>query len=344
MKQVEGLRVVVAGAGAIGSVCALALARRGARVVVADAAEPGDNASGVAAGMLAPASEALLDPKSVGHFPLLRDARDAWTRLLPDLAQTLDRSGAILKPVDTEAVLAQALMAGVPLERIDDAEARRRSPGLGAAGPFLFTAEDWRLEPRAMLDALRRGLLEAGGQTVRAEAENLEAGRVRLGSGSALDADVLIRATGPGGGDLAPIKGQILRFVGAGPTLGPVLRGEGVYLAPSASGAVAGATMEEGRADRDIDPEAVARLRAAAVRLFPALAEAEVQAMAGVRAATPDGLPLVGAGETEGVLVARGARRNGWLLAPMIAEILLDRLTGRPASAAARAFDPARFR
>jgi glycine oxidase len=343
MKQVEGLRVVVAGAGAIGSVCALMLARRGARVVLADAAEPGDNASGVAAGMLAPASEALLDPISVGHFALLREARDAWPRLLPDLSRTLDRSGAILKPVDPEALLAAARAVGAAMEPLGDGEARRRSPGLAAPGPFLFTPDDWRVEPQAALAALRQALLEAGGEVVRAEAEGLDAGRVRLRSGRALEADILIQATGPGGGDLVPIKGQILRFGGAGPAVGPVVRGEGVYVAPSASGAVAGATMEEGRADRGIDPDAVARLRAGAVRLFPALAEVEVQAMAGVRAATPDGLPLVGPGEGDGVLVARGARRNGWLLAPLIAEVLLERLAGRPPSTSAAAFDPARF-
>jgi glycine oxidase len=102
--------------------------------------------------------------------------------------------------------------------------------------------------------------------------------------------------------------------------------------------------MEEGRSDRDIDPDAVARLAAGARRLFPALEAAEVEARAGVRAATPDGLPLVGPGDGEGEFIARGARRNGWLLAPLIAEVLLDRLAGRPISAAARAFDPGRFK
>lgn len=102
--------------------------------------------------------------------------------------------------------------------------------------------------------------------------------------------------------------------------------------------------MEEGRADREIDAEAVARLAAGARRLFPALEAAAIEARAGVRAATPDGLPLVGAGEADGMLVARGARRNGWLLAPLIAEVLLDRLAGWPASVAAAAFDPTRFR
>ena len=219
--------------------------------------------------MLAPACEALLDPKSAGHFPLLRDARDAWDRVLPDLAGALDRSGAILQTVEPAAILARAKAAGMAVEPIDETEARRRAPGLGAGGPFLFTPEDWRLEPQAMLQALHAGLAEAGGVIMRTDVQVLTP-----------RADVLIRATGPGA-DLEPIKGQILRFPGAGPQQGPVVRGEGVYVAPSAGGVIAGATMEEGRSDRDIDPEAVARLAAGARRLFPALESAAVEARAG---------------------------------------------------------------
>ena len=83
---------------------------------------------------------------------------------------------------------------------------------------------------------------------------------------------------------------------------------------------------------------------AAAAALFPGLADLEPQAFAGVRAATPDGLPLVGSYGAEGVMVARGARRNGWLFAPLIAETIADQLAGRPPSGAAAAFDPGRFR
>ena len=74
-------------------------------------------------------------------------------------------------------------------------------------------------------------------------------------------ADLVIAATGPDGPGFTPIKGQIVRFPGAGPLSGPVVRGEGVYVAPSALGAIAGATMEVGLSDRRIEPEAVARLR-----------------------------------------------------------------------------------
>jgi glycine oxidase len=342
MSEVKGLRVVVAGAGAIGSVTALVLARRGAQVTLADPVEIGDNASGVAAGMLAPVSEALLDPSSQGHLPLLRDAREAWDRVLPDLALAIDRSGAVIETSASGALLDRAGDMGADLRPIPLDEARRLCPGLAPEGPFLFTPEDWRLEAGAMLASLHAALREAGGELVRSDVAGFAPGHAQLGNRQ-LAADVLIRATGPGPG-LTPIKGQILRFPGAGPARGAVARGEGIYVAPSPGGLIAGATMEEGRADRVVDDEAVARLRARATRLFPALAQAEVVARAGVRAATADGLPLVGPSEDKDVLVARGARRNGWLLAPLIAEVLLDQLAGRPRSAAGSAFDPGRFR
>jgi glycine oxidase len=334
MNDLKGLRVVVAGAGAVGSVLALVLARRGAAVTLADPAPSGANASGVAAGMLAPLGEALLDPISAGHFDLLKAGRDAWPPLLEALGEAphIDRSGALILAADPAAggaLQARARILGAELEPADNG--------------FLFTGEDWRLEPRAMLAALHGALAAAGGNRIAGQVSGLESGQAWLQAGGALPADALVLATGLEGGGLTPIKGQILRFPGLGPATGPVLRGHGVYAAPSSDGLIVGATMEEGVADIVIDAVAVARLRAAGARLVPAAAEAPFEAFAGVRAATPDGLPIVGRGDGEGVYVARGARRNGWLLAPLIAEVIVQRLTGAPPSAAARAFDPARF-
>ena len=64
-------RVAVAGAGAIGSAAALTLARAGFDVTLFDPGSPGDNASGVAAGMLAPVAEAVFDPVSTPHLSLI---------------------------------------------------------------------------------------------------------------------------------------------------------------------------------------------------------------------------------------------------------------------------------
>ncbi len=348
MNDLQGLRVVVAGAGAVGSVVALSLIRRGARVVLADPGVQGDNASGVAAGMLAPVFETLLDPVSADHYLILKSARDAWTPLLqadPGLPP-LDRAGALLQvsaPDVGQALLARAGVIGAPLEAMDGAEARRRAPGLAGEGTFLFTPDDWRLDPRAMLGALHTALEAAGGRRLAASASRWRDGLALFEDAEPLAADALVLATGAGGGGLTPIKGQILRFDGFGPTTGPAVRGQGVYAAPSAQGMIVGATMEEGRLDRAIDPEAVARLRAAAARLYPALGEIAASAYAGVRAATADGLPLVGPTGETGVFAARGARRNGWLLAPLMAAVIAERLAGPPLSPAARAFDAVRF-
>ena len=346
MMDLKGLRVVVAGAGAIGSAIALVLARRGARVTLTDPARVGDNASGVAAGMLAPASEALLDSVSGSHFPLLLSARDAWEGFVQDVpgAPALDRSGAILQIGDPADLLRRAEAAGMSLAVIDDAEARRRAPGLSASGPFLYTPDDWRLEPLAMLDALHRGLELLDGQRVQGRALDLEQGGVRLADGGGIAADALIWANGVDGPGLTPIKGQILRFSEAATDIGAVVRNANVYVARTSGGMIAGATMEAGLSDRSIAPEAVARLHAAAAALFPALAGLKPQAFAGVRAATADGLPVVGSYGAEGVMLARGARRNGWLFAPLIAQAIADQLAGLAPSAAAAAFDPGRFR
>jgi glycine oxidase len=103
-----------------------------------------------------------------------------------------------------------------------------------------------------------------------------------------------------------------------------------------------GATMEAGRTDLAIDAATVERLRASAIDLFPALATAPLRASAGVRVATADGLPLVGASQVPGVYLAVGARRNGWLLAPLMAGILLDAIAGRSPTYGAQ-LRPTRF-
>jgi glycine oxidase len=159
-----------------------------------------------------------------------------------------------------------------------------------------------------------------------------------MAGGEMIAADAVVIAAGPGalawGGPipelaaLHPIKGQILSF-DAEPLGGPVVRGAQGYVAPQPGGAMAGATMETGRTDLATDTAAVERLRLAAVDLFPHLVGAAFKARAGVRVATADGLPLVGPSERPGVHLAIGARRNGWLLAPLIARVILDELAGR---------------
>ena len=134
---------------------------------------------------------------------------------------------------------------------------------------------------------------------------------------------------------LAPIKGQILRL-DRGPATGLVVRGAGVYLCPGAP-MVVGATMEFGQDDRSPEPAKTAPLLRAAEALRPDLETATATIQVGVRASTADGLPLVGWSVRPGVMLAVGARRNGWLLAPLVAGLVAAYLTNKdPGPDAAR--------
>ena len=339
MKTLSGRSIVVVGAGALGSACAVAAARAGGRVTLIDSAPLAANASGMAAGMLAPAFESALDPISAGQFRLLSAARDLWPGFVEDLGPTgLDRCGALLKASDDvlEAVWGRLRAQGCAIE---------------LTGDQLFTPEDWRVEPRLALAAFRQALLDLGAQASRAQATRLESGALHFDDGLSVAFDDLVLACGYGGWPLAPelsiltpIKGQLLRYVDAGPREGPILRGEGGYLAPGMAGAVVGATMEAGRSDLAIDLLATERLKAQAARLYPGLAAAKAESFTGIRAATPDGLPMIGRSAMPGVWLATGARRNGWLFAPLAAKLILEAMTGAEDHAGKDSvFAPGRF-
>lgn len=362
MTDLGGLRLAIVGGGALGLAVALHAAWAGAEVAVYEPDAPRAGASAVAAGMLAPAFEAALDPISRDHYPLLRTARDAWPEFAARLGveALLDRSGAmrlIFSEDDPEPMLADLAMVGAAAELLSAADALRLQPGLSdrTAGA-VFTPEDWRIAPGLLLPRMTEALEQAGGKVVRSRVAALADGGLGA-DGAKLQADIVVIAAGfqaqgfgPLAGELSvlePIKGQVLQF-GAGPTGGPVVRGPSGYVAPQPSGVIAGATMEVGREDRRTDPVTLTKLRADAVRLFPRLADAPTEGAAGVRASTPDGLPLLGWSSHPGVMLATGARRNGWLLAPLLGElaVALAGGTSEPFTGAldlARRLDPARF-
>lgn len=334
------LKVTVAGAGAVGLSCALALADAGCAVTVCDPAGPAENASGVAAGMLAPAFEAALDPASAGHLDLLLAARDHWPALEARAGVALDRSGAVA--VGSEAWLAGVraafLRLGLRLTETPACMARDLAPGLSPAfGAALMTREDWRLEPRAALEALRKAA-EGAGVAFRAEAARPGEDWLVIATGASHS----LAEVAPELAHLGPIKGHILRAA-TGEAGRLSLRGEGAYAVAADGGLAIGATMEPGVADAAVDPAQGPPLREAGARLFPAVAEAPFQLFAGVRAATRDGLPMVGLGQAPRTVLAVGARRNGWLLAPLVARIVAACVAGGDPGPYAARLAPGRF-
>ena len=341
----EGLPVTVVGAGVVGLSCALHLARAGACVRLIDAAgrEPVD-ASSVAAGMLAPAAERLAEARAGdadrSEFQVLLHARDRWPAFAASVpGLDLHRSGTDLAAPasDRERMVGLLREGGIDFSLRD-------------ADRIIHLPQDWRIDVAAALQALRREADAAGVRRAAGRAGVDAEGRVRI-DGELAPGPVVI-AAGYGSAELAaaapelaallPIKGQILHLDG-GVEPAPMRRSPAGYLVPQADGARAGGTMEPGLSDLRLDPPVAARLTALAVDLAPELASAPVSAHAGVRAATPDGRPLVGWSRTPEVLLATGARRNGWLLAPLIGEMIAASWGGADPGSCAPLFHPGRF-
>jgi glycine oxidase len=129
------------------------------------------------------------------------------------------------------------------------------------------------------------------------------------------------------GVSVRPVKGQIMRLRDpAGPgLLERVVRFEGGYLVPRGDGRyVLGATMEE----RGFEPHATAggvyELLRDAHELVPGVSELQIEELGvGYRPSTPDNAPVIGPGAIGGLTWATGHHRNGILLAPLTAELVM---------------------
>ncbi len=90
-----------------------------------------------------------------------------------------------------------------------------------------------------------------------------------------------------------------------------------------------GATVEDAGFDVRVTAQGLHDLLAAALAVLPALRGLTVsESWAGVRPATADGLPFLGATEVEGYFVASGHFRNGILLTPATAQAVADAIAG----------------
>ncbi len=156
---------------------------------------------------------------------------------------------------------------------------------------------------------------------------------------------------------ISPAKGQMttVRLRGR-ETLTHVLRTPEIYLVPRGEGSdgriAIGATVEHAGFDKTVEPHAIAGLLKAAAELFPPIAEAEIlESWAGLRPASSDDLPLIGASPQSAIQpntppntwVATGHFRNGILLAPATARALSQLIRGETPSIDLAPFAPGRY-
>ena len=333
----------------------------------ADAA--GAGTSNVAAGMLAPVTEADFGEEGPLRVNML--ARERWPAFAAELEEVTGLptghrdSGALVVAADRDD--AESLhrlhdfqrALGLGSEWLTPSRCRALEPGLSPriAGGIL-APQDGSADPRATVRALARAAeeVELGVDVEAIEHEGGAVSGVRTSAGT-IGCDRVVIAAGPWSAALAPlgegppvrpVKGQIIELRTRGAMANPferVLRTPRCYLVSRGDGRVVlGATVEEQGFDTAVTADGVFRLLEAAWEVLPEVGELElVRARAGLRPGTPDNAPVVGPGELDGLIWATGHWRNGVLLAPLTGDAVAALLAGDALPSELEALSPRRF-
>jgi glycine oxidase len=347
--QGTGHDVVVVGAGVIGLACAWRCAQRGLSVLVLEReSQPGAGASGVAAGMLAPVTEAEFGEEALLRLNLAGAA--LWPAFAAELGERsgidtgYSASGALVAAADRDdAEELRRLFAfqeslGLDVRWLGGRDCRRLEPRLSPRVPGgILSAQDHQVEPRSVVRALRVAFEAAGGELRCGVDVDLGAAREAFG-----DAQVVLAAGCWSGVPVRPVKGQILRLRG-GPLAERLVRTPRCYVVSRPDGeVVVGATVEERGFDTTVTADGVFGLLEAAREVLPDVGELEfVEAAARLRPGTPDNAPLIGL--RDGVIWATGHHRNGVLLAPITATAVASMVAGEAPPDAVEPFGPGRF-
>ena len=352
------VEVAVIGGGVMGCATTWQLAKRGVSCALIERRSFGNGASGASAGVVGPLWH--LDPDNPALFGLGMRSLD----LFPEWAAELTEAGVnpefqqtgVMKIAFTEDEVQDLqgffdwqsrLDLGVQwLERGDILQREpEANPEVMAA---LYSPAEGCVRGQRFCDSLAHAAGNLGAQLyegvevtallndgnrvtgVETTAGAIVAGQVVLAAGSW--SGIGGRWTAPGGPLDLPVRGVkgqriLLRRPGHMPA-SPV-RNSAVYVLPRLDGNIlVASTREEGRSDETLTAEGVATLISGATRSFPSLSDAAfVSGRAGVRPATPDGLPIIGpAPGVEGVTIATGHDAVGMMLSPGTAELVVQYL------------------
>ncbi|MGE0743106.1 MAG: NAD(P)/FAD-dependent oxidoreductase [Hyphomonadaceae bacterium] len=350
--------VIVVGGGVIGLFCAVRLRLSGARVTVLEAEGEhasyyGPAASAAAAGMLAPIADDLSMHAAVAleSFGLWREFQRG-----AEWADGVRFDGGVVvrrDEAEARAFAQQAVRLGRRAAPLSAGDFRKRTGLRAKIEHALFVEDEGVCDPLRVLSGLAMqahalGVLREYHSDVAAVTPT----RAITHDDRVYEGDVVVLAPGawatekmaiaaPALRHVRPAKGH-LTIVELDRSFSPNLRAPGFYLAQRKDEVVLGATMEFDRFDRRVEPAKVQDLISAAEALLPGEVRKGERAWAGIRPMSPDGWPLIGP-TGDGVLAAIGHGREGWLLAPVTAEIIRAYVFGAEIPPRWAALSPARF-
>jgi glycine/D-amino acid oxidase-like deaminating enzyme len=363
---------IVIGAGIVGAACAAELAQQGMTVEVLDAAGIGGGAT--AAGM----GHIVVMNDSPAELALSRYSRELWLELAASLrpADAFSRCGTLWVAADAEELEAAGALqrafagAGIETERLDAAALHECEPSLAVpmAGGLLVPDDSIVYAPRAAQWLLEHS---PGAHNIRlrlgCEVRALRQGEVQLANGQVVSAALIVVANGLAARRLVPSlpivpkKGHLMitdRYPGylhhqvlelgyiksAHQTVGASVA---FNAQPRPTGQV---LLGSSRQFDTLDPVAewpvLTRMLERAARYLPSLPSLNaVRAWTGFRAATPDGLPIVGpAGDAlQGVWIAAGHEGLGVTTSLATAKLLAAQIAGTRAAIDAAPYRVDRF-
>jgi glycine/D-amino acid oxidase-like deaminating enzyme len=365
----DSFDVVIAGAGIVGAACALELARGGVSVAVADPAFAGAGATAAGMGHL------VVMQDSEPQFRLTAWSRQLWHELAPELPAEAEYSqcGTLWVAAGEDELAAArrlreaAAARGLAAELLDAAGLAEAEPQLrpGLAGGLLIPQDAVVYAPIVARWMIRRAVAMGAVFRPGVAVESMRGGRAKLSDWTVWSAGALVNAAGAGAARLTrglpiqPRKGHLAitdrapgflrhQVVELGYTKSvEALTPDSVAfnLSPRPTGQVLiGSSRQSGVETAEVDRPILEAMLRRAFSFMPALRElSAIRCWTGLRAATPDQLPLIGPHpELAGVWIATGHEGLGITMALGTARLLAAQLTGRVPEIPAEPYLPSR--
>jgi glycine oxidase len=357
---------LIVGAGLIGMLTARELQAAGVQVTLIERGSSGREATWAGGGILSPLYPWRY-PDAVNQ--LARWSQQHYPQLLAELHEQSgldpehEHSGLlILDAGDQATVNAWAQRFGATLQQIDAQQLAELEPALGVSSPqSCWLPEVGQVRNPRLAKSLRLALERSGVRFIEQRTVTgfrQTAGRVAGVETDAgfVAADQVVVAGGAWSGELLrttgidlpvePVRGQMILFRGAPGQVRHIVLDQGRYVIPRRDGRIlVGSTLERVGFDKSTTESAATDLRAAALRLIPALGNCELEHhWAGLRPGSPTGVPCVaGHPELTNLYINAGHYRNGVVLGPASARLLADLLLGRRPDLDPAAFLPDRI-
>ncbi|MBH5318521.1 glycine oxidase ThiO [Paenibacillus sp. GSMTC-2017] len=367
--------VLVVGGGIIGLSCAFEAARRGYKVTLLEPDRIGGQASGAAAGMLAPFSENTEQPdaffqlclSSLKQYPTWVNAVEQHSGISVEWINSgslnVFQHEADLLPVQSR--LRWQNKWGARAEFVEGSALKGIEPNLSQeAIAAIYYPEESHVYAPKLVEALEMACRNLG-VTFFERAGDIQSIELIRGGGVSLltsrlleevRAERVIICSGAWTGmyekwldisiPIHPIRGQICSYEGSLEEVRHMVFSSQAYWVGKKEGRiVCGASEDVAGFETSVTERGIKRLIKSSERWFPFFSGRQtVHQWAGLRPATTDGLPLLGAvGEEKSVIMAAGHYRNGILLSPITALLVGDLLDGRSQSASLLPFSPYRF-